>query len=409
MKMIDIDSLLLEWSVRCSKGYPDFNDPNDLLILKEVMMEMNVSFPIDEIAEQQELNEWDATLDDGLDQLEEDEFYDIGNALNEASIEDFIVPPAMQQLLIKANKTKQFESFITKLPGGESEPAIQEFINRLTPGEYEDLVKMLYSKTSVEEITGSEYDSGVASKLFALEPKGIGKAELFLAWVVANSKVSGGGKSFDLRVNNKKYEVKDYRRSESKGIRLGTKGKVTRFVFWQEILKTLDTIDNLFATDGIQFIKDESTRDLLSQINSRSEFISKGELNKTDISTFKTLYTKLNDISQSDAVGYTYVTFRGPNAEPVSFTIKEIPTSLGKSVTLDLISRGVSESLIVQLRKLKYVRTPESFEIDIQAAVDTAVDPEIPFIVFRPKGPVITTSFELSSISMATIYIIEKK
>ena len=206
--MIDIDKILSEWSYRCSKGYPDLNDPNDLNILKEVMAEMNVSFPKTNIIEQSELSEWDVTLDDGLDQLEEDEFYDIGNALNEASIEDFIVPPAMQRLLIKANKTKQFESFITKLPGGESEPAIQEFINRLTPSEYEDLVKMLYSKTSVEEITGSEYDSGVASKLFALEPKGIGKAELFLAWVVANSKVSGGGESFDLRVNNKK-EVKN--------------------------------------------------------------------------------------------------------------------------------------------------------------------------------------------------------
>ena len=407
--MIDIDNILSEWSYRCSKGYPDLNDPNDLAILKEVMAEMNVSFPIDEIAYKQEFNEWDVTLEDGLDQLEESEFYDITNALNEGSLEDFNVPSALQQMLVKANKTKQFESFITRLPGGESEPAIQNFIDRLTPNEYEDLVKMLYSKTSVEEITKSEYESGVASKLFALEPKGIGKAELFLAWVVANSKVSGGGESFDLRVNNKKYEVKDYRKGESKGIRLGTKGKVTRFVFWQEILKTLDTVDNLFATNGVQFIQDEATRELLSQINERAEFISKGELNKTDIATFKSLYTKLNSISQSDATGYTYVTFRGPNAEPISFTIKEIPTNLGKTVTLDLQSRGVSEGLIVQLRKLKYVRNPEALAIDIQSAVDTAVDPEIPFIVFRPKGPIITTSFELHSVSQATIYIIEKK
>jgi hypothetical protein len=395
--MIDIDKILNEWSYRCPKGYPDLNDPIDLGILKEVLTEMNVSFPLNEVIDHQELSEWDVTLDNGLD------------TLNEGSFENFNVPSELQAMLTKANKATQFESFINKLPGGESEPAIQEFINRLTPGEYEDLVKMLYSKTSVEEITKSEYDSGVASKLFALEPKGIGKAELFLAWVVANSRVSGGGESFDLRVNNKKYEVKDYRKGEAKGIRLGTKGKVTRFAFWQEVLKTSDTVDNLFATNGIQFITDEPTRELLSQINSRSESIAKGELNKTDIATLKSLYSKLNSISQSDATGYTYVTFRGPNAEPISYTIKEIPTSLGKSVTLDLESRGVSESLIVQLRKLKYVRNPEAFEIDIQAAVDTAVDPEIPFIVFRPKGPIITTSFELHSISQATIYIIEQK
>lgn len=407
--MIDIDKILNEWSYRCPKGYPDLNDPIDLGILKEVLAEMNISFPLNETVEHRELDEWDVTLNDGLDSLEENDFHDISTVLNEGNFEDFNVPSELQAMLTRANKTTQFKSFIDKLPGGESEPAIQDFINRLTPGEYEDLVKMLYSKTTVEEITKSEYDSGVASKLFALEPKGIGKAELFLAWVVANSRVSGGGESFDLRVNNKKYEVKDYRKGESKGIRLGTKGKVTRFTFWQEVLKTSDTVDNLFATNGIQFITDETTRELLTQINSRSESIAKGELNKTDIATLKSLYSKLNSISQSDATGYTYVTFRGPNAEPISFTIKEIPASLGKSVTLDLQSRGVSESLIVQLRKLKYVRNPEAFEIDIQAAVDTAVDPEIPFIVFRPKGPIITTSFELHSISQATIYIIEQK
>lgn len=407
--MIDIDKILNEWSYRCPKGYPDLNDATDLNILKEVMTEMNITFPINEIAEQQELNDWDVTLNDGLEFLEETEFHDISIAVNEGNIENFNVPNELRDMLTKANKTSQFESFINKLPGGESEPAIQDFINRLTPGEYEDLVKMLYSKTSIEEITKSEYDSGVASKLFALEPSGIGKAELFLAWVVANSKVSGGGESFDLRVNNKKYEVKDYRKGESKGIRLGTKGKVTRFVFWQEILKTLDTIDSLVATDGIQFITDESTRELLIQINNRADFTAKGELNKSDVIAFKTLYAKLNSISQSDATGYTYVTFRGPNAAPISFTIKEIPSDLGKSVTLDLQSRGVSESLIVQLRKLKYVRTPSAFEIDIQAAVDTAVDPEIPFIIFRPSGPIITTAFEFHSVSQATIYIIEQK
>jgi hypothetical protein len=402
--MANIDKILSEWSYRCKKGYPDFNNSEDMAILKQVMAEMNVSFPVAE-----ELNETDIAESDGIEFLEEDEFYDLNKILSEGSIETFNIPPALEQKLIAANKMPQFTTFIERLPGGESEPAIQNFIDRLDTREYDELVKVLYSKTTVEEITKSDYESGIASKLFALEPKGIGKAELFLAWIVANARVSGGGESFDLRVNNKKYEVKDYRRGESKGIRLGTKGKVTRFVFWQEILKTLDTIDNLFATNGIQYIEDESTKNLLTTINERSSFISKGELNKTDIANFKLLYEKLNKISQSDATGYTYVTFRGPNAEPISYTIKEIPTDLNASVTLNLLSRGVSESLIVQLRKLKYVRDPESFESDIQAAVDLAVDPEIPFIVFRPKGPIITTSFELSSVSMATIYIIEKK
>jgi hypothetical protein len=374
---IDFDEILLEWSWRCDKGYPVWGDEKDMKILKELLDEKSLQLR--------------------------------SNKLTEAHIEDFSIPTKFQEKLNQANKMNQFISFIENLPGGESKPVLEDFFNRLSVSDYDELIKSLYSKTSVEDISKSDYDTGPAGKLFALEPKGIGKAELFLSWIIANSKVSGGSESFDLRINNKKYEIKDYRRGESKGIRLGTKGKVTRFLFWQEILKTLDVIDNLFATGGIEYITDSSVKDLLDVINKRADFITAGELNKTDIANLKSLYTKLNKISQSDAIGYTYVTFRGPNIEPISYTIKEIPSNLDSTVTIDLLSRGISESLSVQLRKLKYVRNPEAIEIDIQTAVDTAVDPEIPFIIFRPNGPRISTSFELSFISQGTIYIIEKK
>jgi hypothetical protein len=41
--MIDIDSILLEWSVRCEKGYPDINNSADWQILNEIMAEKNYS------------------------------------------------------------------------------------------------------------------------------------------------------------------------------------------------------------------------------------------------------------------------------------------------------------------------------------------------------------------------------
>jgi hypothetical protein len=41
--MIDIDSILLEWSVRCEKGYPDVHNSADWQILNEIMAEKNYS------------------------------------------------------------------------------------------------------------------------------------------------------------------------------------------------------------------------------------------------------------------------------------------------------------------------------------------------------------------------------
>ena len=40
--MVDIDKILLEWSWRCEKGYPDLNTAKDLATLKQVLKEMNL-------------------------------------------------------------------------------------------------------------------------------------------------------------------------------------------------------------------------------------------------------------------------------------------------------------------------------------------------------------------------------
>lgn len=375
----DLDTVLEEWSYRCASGYPTYGKPEDMLVLQNILDERNIPLPFKRITE--------APL--------------FPEQINQ-------IPTTLKQKLVKAKKQKQFQTFLDNLPGGQTPDMMIAFLKKLTPAEQDQFVKKLYSVKTVEDIDKADYSSGVTAKLFDLEPKGIGKAELFLAMMVANSKVSGGGESYDLLVNGvKKYEVKDYRTGEQKGIRLGTKGKVNRFVFWQEVMKTLSAITNLIATNGIQFIKDVELKRLIEELNERSSTIEKGELNKTDIRKLTELYFKLNSISQSDSTGYTYVTFRGPNAEPISFVIDEIPTKLKKSVTINLKARGASESLMVELRRLKYVRNPNEFTIDMQAAVDQAVGNEIPFIVFRPSGPNITKDFKLAVVSMSTLYIIE--
>jgi hypothetical protein len=319
-----------------------------------------------------------------------------------------VIPKSLQQKIIKAGKGLDFKTFINNLPGGASSIAMSNFLGSLKPNEQDEFVNLLYSKKSVADINAGDYSSGFGSRLYELEPKGIGKAELFLATLLRNSKVSGGGESFDLSIGNKKYEIKDYRSAGSAPIRLGTKGKVTRFEFWKEIIKTLDVVNNLVASGGVKYIQNESLKKLITDVYSRIDMISKGELNKDDIKKLKQLYVEFNALSQSNATGYTYVTFRGPNIQPTSYVVDEVPANLKKNVTLNLKQKGASESLIIELRRLKYVRNPKEFEMDMQEAVNSIVGNEIPFIVFRPDGPKITTEFEFSNISQGGIYIKEK-
>jgi hypothetical protein len=48
---IDIDTILREWSWRCDKGYPDFNNISDRIRLQEVLDELNIPLPFDKISE----------------------------------------------------------------------------------------------------------------------------------------------------------------------------------------------------------------------------------------------------------------------------------------------------------------------------------------------------------------------
>lgn len=341
---------------------------------------------------------------------------DVVGMINDAMLEkksikpvSLNIPDTLQTKIIEAGKEIDFNTFVNNLPGGEAIESITNFLNSLKTSEQDEFVDILYSKNSISDITANDYSSGIGSKLYQLQPAGIGKAELFLAAILRNSKVSGGGESFDLSLGNKKYEIKDYRKNKSKSIRLGTKGKVTRFQFWNEIIKTLDVVNNIIVTNGLRFIQDESTKKLITDIYSRIDMISKGELNKDDIKKFKLLYNAFNKLSQSNATGYTYVTFRGPNIEPISYTIDEIPAGLKNNVSLNLKDRGIAETLIIELKRLKYVRNPNEFEMDMQEAVNSIVGNEIPYIVFRPDGPKISTEFEFSFISQGGIYIKEKE
>jgi hypothetical protein len=389
----EYDEIIREWFYRLPKGFAESPYTNEeFVVLNEVLVERGFD-PLTASVMQLQL---ELSAIDEAEEVEE-------SVITEAKD---VISKSFLKKIAAGKKQKAFATFLSNLPGGEMQIELPKFLNSLSAKEQDEFVKKLYSVKSISQIQPADYKTGVGSKIFDLYTPGTGRGEMFLGMMVAGSKVSGGGESFDLRVGNDKYEVKDYSKGND-AIRLGTKGKVTQFPFWKQILLTLDVINDLVVSDSLRFITDAKLIKLIEYLRERDETIRRGEFNLTDLDRFTRLYEGLNEFAQSDADGYTYVTFRGPNIEPVSYTIEEIPGNLKKSVKLDLKDRGVSDSLIVDLRRLKYVRNPEDLKNDLQAAADKAVGTEIPFIIFRPDGPVITKRFQFANISMTTLYIIE--
>ena len=40
-----LDELLVEWSYRTKKGYPDMDNPSDILILENILKKLDMPFP----------------------------------------------------------------------------------------------------------------------------------------------------------------------------------------------------------------------------------------------------------------------------------------------------------------------------------------------------------------------------
>jgi len=373
-----MDEVLAEWFYRLPKGYAThpYTD-EELRVLDEVMQEYAAG----------KLNE---------------------ELLKEATISD-ITNKALLDQVAAQNKQSEFEEFLSYIPGGIPTEDLLSFLNSRTKADATEFITKLYSKKDIDSLSPSDYASGVGKKLFEVKPEGMGKGEFFIAWLIPGARNSGGGASFDVRVGNKKYEVKDYRPNDSSGIRLGTKGKITRFKFWYHIIDTINYIEAIEKIDPTFAILG-AAGDQAKQIFAKNDFIKGGEFPGWANNLFQTFYENMHeDFTGDSSGGYTMVTFRGANTPPVSYSIEELAKIPDGKVTLKLTSDSMSPNenkIVVLANKLKYVRNPKSMNVDLQDLVNELVG-SLPFIVFRKTQINITTEFRYKTISQGTIYILE--
>lgn len=351
------------------------------------------------------------------------EFSSYTDSLNEAGRASkkpkYEVPVAMYDAAEEFKKSEEFEKFISLLPT-DAFKNIDLVFNKIlsTPQTKKEFFTRLYEFKSVKQIKASDYSTGVGSFIFQAEPKGLGRGELFIAWLVKDSQISGGGESFDVQTGSEKYEVKEYSKNND-SIRLGTKGKITRFEFWKEIVDTLRRLDKLTGWSGgkvkfdfATYFSPEFAQITNKLLENQSKWLG-GELGKEDFSLLQSFYEMANKYeAKTDKDLITNVIFRGPDAKPKEISIEPIHSKDVESGSITIKPTPEDHSytyILTELRRLKYVREPKSLLTDINSTIKTDIIGKIPFLVFRPDGPHIETDFVYDRISQNGIKIIEAR
>ena len=118
---MSIDELLVEWSYRTEKGYPDTGNPSDILILKEILE--NLGLPVDSILDElgEDNDKGDSNLDVDCSDIDEEE---LANNLrksfpnySEEQIEDTIRYSLNLQCKIPINKAIQSKDWVINKKG----------------------------------------------------------------------------------------------------------------------------------------------------------------------------------------------------------------------------------------------------------------------------------------------------
>ena len=381
---MNINSLVNDWAWRTNDGMPDPKNRDHIELLEEILV----------------ANKYDRDfIDNFIKQIA---------PLNESAIKNQAVIEA-----IKAKgRTKYFNSFLKNLPGGDPARKMKAYLENLDPTKAKAFAEILWSSSNPPKKVGGS----IEQEIFNLNASGIGLGELWLAVMVKNSEIQGGGVSFDLKVGGKQYEVKDYSGDNAAPIRLGVEGALGNFPVWTHILKTIDVVVKLNESVDLKGYFDADFADVVKKIAAAASHNRKGEWPAKHEKLFRKFYSIAQQKTKTAVDGFNRIDLRGPNQSPISMRIKPIKDISGKITVEPVRDQGSKDSVLMgiinELRRLQYVREGTSaLDRDLQSAVDQAIKngPAQAFIVFRPGGRIyFGNKFKYKSISQGGIKIVER-
>jgi hypothetical protein len=318
-----------------------------------------------------------------------------------------------------SSKMSLYKSFAVNIPKGQITKSFVQYINSLDAKESTYMFNLLGSLKSPEELTPNLLygnRNSAMGRLFDLKERGTGKGELAIAWLIKNAKIQGGAESYDLDINGKKYEIKDWSSEGNTPILTGVKSKVTNFEFWREIVDTLRRLDKLvgYSTkskfDFSLYFPDKFVKTVSDLLSQQSNILS-GEVGIERLNLLKDFYIQASQLNETSS-GYTNLILRGPNEKPIELSIMPLSVNDIKGDTITITKASTDNSLtyiITELKRLKYVRQPSDFDKDLQIAVDQITE-GITYIVFRKNKINIVSpgGFKPHTISISSLKFIEK-
>jgi hypothetical protein len=248
---------------------------------------------------------------------------------------------------------------------------------------------------------------GFLATLMLMEPSGMGRGEVLVAYIVTGAKFAGGGESYDITVDkygNKltdkakpdievveggkttTFELKDY--SDGKpSIRLGTHGALTRFEWWKEIEKTVKVvrdITNDLGEERVHEILEDTYSDqqlayVWDLVASKEPYqgtrvvgsgVDAGELNLGKTATLKVFYSLMHEFFKRGGPEkedeYDYAVLKGKKVKPVTVEIDSIKKDeLSDIENIKIKASKKDMAKFKELASIKYVQDPLALQRDL--------------------------------------------
>lgn len=243
---------------------------------------------------------------------------------------------------------------------------------------------------------------GFLAALMNLEPSGMGRGEILIAYIMKGAKFAGGSESFDIQAEkagnipddpkadiiaekngkNVTYELKDYSPSTTGSIRLGNHGGLGRFKWWKEIEKTVNLTRQIKEEIGEDKLRkilgNEAFMDLWNFVSSYKPYqetreigsgVEAGEVNVNKIEYLKNFYALTHELLNKETENkekdqYTYAILKGKGLK--SKLVKINPVN--KDAEIKNIEVNSSEDDLVKFKELediKYVKDPLQLQKDL--------------------------------------------
>ena len=179
---------------------------------------------------------------------------------------DLTVPENLLKYANTPSKKRKLTEFISGIPNIDTIKAIlYPFFYNLTDEEIKTFFKYLRSRKSIYVFKDFHHiikNEPLLKKIAYLEPKEVGKGEIFLVYFFEGASMMGGSEPFDIHIKNDKMDIIfEVKFQKTGAIRLG-KAKVYFFKFSQIIQQTFDVVDMILKYN----VKDHISSQLYSMM-----------------------------------------------------------------------------------------------------------------------------------------------